>query len=1117
MLRVLLFGAPRIELEGQFIPLRRTKALALLAYTLMTRQPQDREILLGLLWPEFDDASARNNLRRELSLLKASVPEELLIADRLQVRRNNDADCWLDVAAFQAQLAVVEQHGHRDALCPSCATALSEAVKLYGDDFLAGFSLPDSPAFDEWQFFQREELRQQLAAALQSLIGWHRAAGAYPAALESARRWLQLEPLHEAAQREVMQLYAWTGMATAAMRQYHEYVRVLSEELGAEPEPETTELYEAIKGRRAGVPIAAPPVSPQAQPRKQPMLPAPVAGFVGRQRELNDIVRRLTDPACRLLTLTGPGGIGKTQLALQAAQTLADGWAGDEALADGVLFVAVMTADTTDGLVAAIAAAAQIEFYPSATPQQQLFDYLRDKRMLLVLDNFEQLLGEVDFVGNLLSIAPGLRLLITSRVALNLREEWFHPVEGLSFPAEDHTELSVAELARYDAMRLFEQHARRIRSDFSFSSDRAAVARLCQLVAGMPLALELAASWLKLLSVERIVTDLEGGLDILTTRERNIPERHRRMRPVLEESWQLLSPIEQQALAALTIFRGSFSAEAAEQVGGVSLATLAALVEQSLLRRIKDERFQLHELIRQFAAERLAADEPLAARIAAQHSAYYLEFLAEREERLRERARGAALAEIDREVTNLHAAWQWAIAHGDADRIDQALLSTFGYYAARHDYQAGANAFDEAMALQATAGPPLARQRVLCRVRIRRGAFYVALGDYDTAAGELDAGVALARDHDLQADVGFASLMLGIVARWQGDAHRARHCLEEALDLGMAIGDQVLVAQALHELASIAGSCGDYAECERLAGESLALSRTVGRDDLILETMATIGWSASCRGDYCAAEAIFGEGLELAERSGNDLGISRSASGIGWVAWCAGGRLAEARTQIERSLAIERRRGAQLWIANFLGDLGMIALDSGEAPLAELYAREALQISRTLDSAIYTTYSLGILGRAVAARQEFTASLQHLDEALRTSSEAQLWSQVALTLYQAAVVLSDRADTLDGNDPAAGQLREHAVELLASIVDQPLAWHVCRVRAGRLIDELRRSLPDDRIAMAYAIGQRFDWRADIQPALDKLGALSLLQHEVGHATVLTLTPTPERASPQQRA
>src|SRR5262245_41159118 len=201
MLRIILFGAPRVELNGQVVPLRRTRALALLAYLATTRQPQDREALLALLWPEFDEVSARNNLRRELSLLKTVLDEDVLLADRVQVAWNDQPTAWVDVAIFQEQVALGKHHHHATGeLCDGCAAELRAAAQLYTDDFLAGFGLPDSPAFDEWQFFQREGLRQQLAHVLQALVGWYRDIKEYSTAIPYARRWLALDPLHELAQ-----------------------------------------------------------------------------------------------------------------------------------------------------------------------------------------------------------------------------------------------------------------------------------------------------------------------------------------------------------------------------------------------------------------------------------------------------------------------------------------------------------------------------------------------------------------------------------------------------------------------------------------------------------------------------------------------------------------------------------------------------------------------------------------------------------------------------------------------------------------------------------------------------------------------------------------------------
>lgn len=248
MLRLYLFRVPRIENSAQPVPLRRSKALALLAYLATIRQPQDRETLLALLWPEFDLDSARNNLRRELSLLKTTLGDNILHAERSRVNWHAAAS-WLDVAEFEAQLTTAKQHELAEFTASDIA-AITAAVQLYRDDFLAGFAVPDSPAFEEWQFFQREELRQQFGRALQTLIAWHSGQGAFEAALPYARRQVALDPLHEPARHELMRLYALSGQHAAATRQYEEYARLLEQELGVAPENEISRLYQDIRQRR---------------------------------------------------------------------------------------------------------------------------------------------------------------------------------------------------------------------------------------------------------------------------------------------------------------------------------------------------------------------------------------------------------------------------------------------------------------------------------------------------------------------------------------------------------------------------------------------------------------------------------------------------------------------------------------------------------------------------------------------------------------------------------------------------------------------------------------------------------------------------------------------------
>lgn len=1108
MVRLFLFGTPRIELNGQVVPLRRTKALALLAYLALSGQPREREALLALLWPEFDSASARNNLRRELSMLKTTIGAEVLVADRLTVAWSAHAGSWVDVAVFQEQVAAWKQHHPDQALCAECAERLEQAVRLYSEEFLDGFSLPDSPGFDEWVFFQREGLRQELAELLQALIGWYRTHGDHRTPIAYARRWLALDPLHEPAQRELMRLYTWSGQHSAALRQYEECARLLDAELGAEPEPETRELYEAIKARQ----LEPPPASMGAgqahvarsaidQVVRQPAPAAPIhnlpptSGFVGRQRELADLLRRLTDPDCRLLTLLGPGGIGKTRLALRAAQILLEEWTGADGLADGVLFVPLAAVESYSGLISALAGAAQLEFRHDSPPHQQVLDHFRSRRMLVILDNFEHLLDTVGFVSELLAAAPGLRLLVTSRVALNLRDEWFHPLDGLAFPSSEEASAPIAHLARFDAVRLFEQHARRVSSDFSLSRSRAAVVRLCQLVEGTPLAIELAAGWLKLFSVEQIVAALEHSLDLLTARNSDTPARHRSMRAVLEESWSLLSDLEQRALAGLAVFPASFSAEAAEAVVGAGLDLLASLVEKALVRSGPDGRFQLHELLRQFAAEKLAADSQAGQLARARHSHYYLGLLAEREDRLRGcaqqtddryRARLAAVEEINREAANMRAAWRWAVDQRDLTALDRALYSYFIYFYMRWYIQEGEENYRYAADLAIDPAEPLSVQ-VRARARIRRGAFLYVLGNYEAAVASIEEGLALGRELAIDGDIACGLISLGAIAGWRGDPAAAQRHLSAGLELGRALGDTYLVADALHELARLNGSYGDYGEGRRLARESLELSRAAGLTDWAAHALLTLAWSSACRGQYAAAEAYYRESLELSRQIGDTFGVATALGGIGWVAWCAGGeRLQEARECIEQSLASSRALKQPLPISNYLGDLGLIAIDQGNEEQAWMYAQEGLALARGLDSAIYVAYHLCILGYVSAARQQFAAGRAYLHEALELTWNARVWPKLAFTLYHVALLLAREAVALDHAHPARRELADRALEIYTAVANHPATWHVYATRAMHQIKQLRRDLPPRDADAAIERGQRLDWQQAVADLLIEL-------------------------------
>ena len=389
-LRLFLLGPPRLERDGLPLDFDTRKNVALIAYLVITGMSHTREAITTLLWPELEPSRSRANLRHDLSVLRKTLGGEWLVVDRETVGTDPGAELWLDVDQFQSLLRAWQGHGHPEAeVCPECLTALAEAADLYRGDFLAGFTLRDSVTFDDWQFFQTEGLRQELASGVERLVRGYGVRGEYKPAIPYARRWVALDPLHEPAQRELMRLYAQAGQRAAALRQYGECQRILEKELGVPPEEETTRVYQAIKEKRDPTSIAAP--SPPSAVERKHNLPVQLTPFVGREAMLAEIKGRLEDPDCRLLTLVGPGGSGKTRLALEAAADRMSA-AQLDSFEDGVFFVSLAPLRSVDGLIPTVTTALGVALHGGGDPRQQLLGYLSRKHLLLILDNFEHLL-----------------------------------------------------------------------------------------------------------------------------------------------------------------------------------------------------------------------------------------------------------------------------------------------------------------------------------------------------------------------------------------------------------------------------------------------------------------------------------------------------------------------------------------------------------------------------------------------------------------------------------------------------------------------------------------------------------------------------------------------------
>jgi predicted ATPase/DNA-binding SARP family transcriptional activator len=638
-LRVRVLGATELAVDGRpLVGLASAKATALLVYLAVTGTAHSRSALAGLLWSDLPEATARANLRLALTKLRRALPAQLLVT-RQTVALDPARPVWVDAVEVERLLAGKPE-----------GEVLLAPARLCRGEFLAGFEAPGAELFDEWVLGRRAASRADQLALLERAVQDARDRTDTRAGVEVARRMLELEPLHEEAHRALMWFLATGDQRGAALAQFETCRYLLREELGQDPSPATTTLRDQIA--HAGGFTDLPPGSGAGTTGEgpgAPVAPGPLTSLIGREGDLARLHALLDDPACRLVTLVGPGGIGKTRLALEAGATRRGRHR------DGVVTVSfagtspARPEEAADLVVTNLAAALGVSLAVPRDPRELLADVLAGRELLLVLDNLEQLRDAAGVLAELLGRAPGVQVLGTSRRRLGLGVEWLVEVPGLPYPPPG----ADAEAAGYPAVQLFEDRARLLRPGFRPAADLAAVGRVCRLVAGVPLAIELAARWVRSASPAAIADRLAAGGELLATTAPDVEPRHRSMASVLDWSWELLGDGERQALARLSVMRGGFDLDAAAAVAGAGLPLLAGLVDHSLVEVGEDGRHGMHELLRQYAAQRLAADPAEQAEVRRRHAAHFASLLPNPGQALPD------AAALDADVENLRAATDW--------------------------------------------------------------------------------------------------------------------------------------------------------------------------------------------------------------------------------------------------------------------------------------------------------------------------------------------------------------------------------------------------------------------------------------------------------------------------
>ncbi len=675
-------------------------------------------------------------------------------------------------------------------------------------------------------------------------------------------------------------------------------------------------------------------------------LPAEPTPFIGRRDELAEIKQHLGET--RLLTLTGPGGIGKTRLALRTAVEMAGEFD------HGSFFVPLAPIHSVDHLVQTIAEGVKFPLATHEDPQHQLLRYLRDKQHLLVMDNFEHLLDGADIVSEILQAAPQVKILVTSRERLNLMSETVLHVGGMSFPDP----LTSQDSLDYDAISLFLQSARKVRPGYEPSADELAqIATICQIVEGMPLAIELAAGWLHVLSVDEITQELEQGLDILTTEARDAPPRHRSIHAVFNHSWSMLQPAEQEIFMHLSVFRGGFTRQAAQQVAGASLQQLAGFVDKSFLRRDPNSgRLEIHELLRQFAQEQLdkTPGDSLSAQEA--HAAYYAAFMQERWVDLKGNRQILALSEIEADIENVRAAWRTYQEQRNASQMWMFIKGLWYVYWNRWWNHAGMVLF--AGAVSALQGQESDEQSVTVRtLAMAFQGFFMAWLDLANRGYELaEESVAILEQLNHPESYVLANISLSVNAYMLGRYSEHLKAVNNILKITPELEDKWLLAYGYFAAGMIFLVKEDHPEAKRLAESGLKFTEEIG--DVIGSSLHLIvlGHIALNSGEHEKAREFYLRCLETSEQVGFPFGIQTASKYLSKVDLSIG-KIGEAEIYLHQSLSITKEIGFVRDIINLFYEFARLRAAQGDPEgavelLALVLQHPASHQTRTFEGSI---------------------------------------------------------------------------------------------------------------------------------------------------------------------
>jgi len=1108
-------GGFAVEVAGKPVQdFESDKTRALLTFLAVENGfPHRREKLASLFWPEMPENRARHSLSQSLSSLRRLLQGDLdhsTFGITVQEIRFHIEDCWLDFQEFDALVRSCKEHRHPpQATCYLCQEGLERAAALYKGDFLAGFTLQGCTAFEEWLLLQREAYRQEMIWATGQLSHGFELSGNLEKALLYANQQVALDSLNESSHRQIMGLLVKAGRLNDALAQYAACQKILADELGIEPGQATRDLFQKIHGEPDGFAL---PVE------KRNNLPIPLMNCIGRENELEQLCHMLAGPGCRLVTIIGLGGIGKTRLAVEAGHRLLP------TFPDGVYMVEANYHLHTEALLPAIARALSLDTLPESAAivnqpgsslQKQLFSHLSEKNLLLIVDSFENILDASGQIWELLQIAPHLKILITSRARLNLEGEIIFRMEGLQYPTETQLQVSPSD---FSAVELYEQTAKRMNPAFSLTlNNQSAVAEICRLTQGMPLGIVLAASWEGTLEPEQVVRKIRNSLDFLSAGWQNMPDRQRSLRATFLYSWNLLNEQQRTAFLRLAIFPGSFSADHASQISNVSVHTLKALIDQSLLLQSDQGRLRMHDLLREFAAEKLDALPEESQALRQKFSQVYLSSMESGLTRLRSAQLFQAIKEMNLEHANIRFAWDWAVQSGQFDLLERAIEGLCHYDLITCRY-------DEGLSLCSLAEERLRDQGSFCKsIRLQaalrrwQAEFLRSQGKIVLARQVIEPVVIMLenearRKADLREDLASAYLTLAKIAQETSpfSSYTAIEFADHSLSLFRSLHRSWNIAQALSFLAGVQDRLGNRQECYRLGLEVLEILNDLGDPFLIANIKTELSWTYMLIGEWDRGLQLAQELDAYYQHIGGQYAQAESQLILGTGLFYAG-RFDESRPRLLKSREASSRLGLRFYVyflelflcnidfmtgryedavatagklieehdyfaSNCLAFTGAVDIIEGRLQQARWHLERSLEAFFRSDRRDFIGLPLAFLSLVAYLNRDFRKAQSYLIDALGYFLRYPSFPVSCFCLAELALILAEKGDV------------EQAVELYAAVFGHPF------VRNSQLyndlyqkrLDSLSEAVPADVLEAARQRGSKLSMNQLAEQYLDRL-------------------------------